>query len=170
MKKSFALKLAFLLLCVCQGALYAQQPGNPQKGRAHRTHRTIPTKKAAHDPADDKKDAQVFKGTWSIPSVTEGAAEINLYEKQNYEVASGSAFCYGHFFIMRGATMMDDDVITKASINGNKATLTITCGRSGEDSTVVLLYHPNTGKITVESNDGTGEGCFLYPGTVLQKK
>lgn len=171
MKKNLTSRLAALLLCACPCMLHAQPPGSPSGNRPAQGQKTVTVKMSSHSASHkDTARQQVFKGKWTIPGTTDGAAEFDLYEKKSYDFYGEATFGYGHFYIMRGTSMMDEDFITKASVSGNKATLAIRCGRNDEDATVVLVYDPNTQKITVESNTGADEGCFLFPGIVLQKK
>lgn len=76
------------------------------------------------------------------------------------------------------ASRMDEDVITRVTVNGNTAEVEYECGRAFDENgdaqkgRVRLTFNPQTKAVTIkmlQTPEGTGECCYIFDGVTLTK-
>lgn len=121
---------------------------------------------------------EVFKGTWRFTPTDQSIDErvIILYGAGKKSESDEGRIIYGEIFTsINTANQIDNDEITKITINGNSANIEYICGRTGDEDEkgkATLTYNPQTKTLTLKVKEyplASFEGCYT-DGCVLKKE
>lgn len=124
--------------------------------------------------------SSVFKGSWG-KEFEGGSSGIvvglngKLEKREDYDKP-----VYGviNTWVNNGSRI-DDDFITKITVNGNTATIEYECGRAMDEEgnsligKAQLTVNPQTGAMTIKvlkCPEGSGDGCYIIDGVTMKKK
>ncbi|MDO5527737.1 MAG: hypothetical protein Q4F85_16820 [Prevotella sp.] len=123
--------------------------------------------------------SNIFKGGWGkeFPSDKAGIS-LELYGIQK-KVEDYDKPVYGTISSYRNnGSRIDDDYITKMSVNGNTATIEYECGRAMDEDfnpgigKAQLTINPQTKAMTIKVISypkGTSDGCYVLDGVTMAK-
>lgn len=118
------------------------------------------------------RKASPFAGEWKLAK-GDGKLTLNLHNKCIYDEAH-EKLGYGTIYVAYNQGMyVDDCIVTEAEIDGNRAVITYTGSRSGNDYRATLVYDPATRRITVKNpapvTPGEDGECYVTDGLVFGK-
>ena len=131
-------------------------------------------------PAAKKQPAHVFIGQWE-KKFHDGNNDIclDLYGKWQEHPFDDNRKCLGMVTTcINNASRMDEDVITRVTVNGNTAEVEYECGRAFDENgdaqkgRLKLTFNPQTKAVTIkmlQTPEGTGECCYIFDGVTLVK-
>ena len=124
--------------------------------------------------------SSVFKGRWG--KEYEGGRSgigVGLYGKlEKREDHDKPVYGMINTWVNNGSRI-DDDFITKITVNGNTATIEYECGRAMDEEgnsligKAQLTVNPQTGAMTIKvlkRPEGSGDGCYIIDGVTMKKE
>lgn len=141
---------------------------------------TVPEYKPIAVASPSSSTSSVFKGSWG--KEFEGGSSgigVELFGKlENLEDYDKPVYGMINTWVNNGSRI-DDDFITKITVNGNTATIEYECGRAmdEEGNSIIgkaqLTVNPQTKAMTIKvlkCPEGSGDGCYIIDGVTMKKK
>lgn len=141
---------------------------------------TVPEYKPIAVASPSSSTSSVFKGSWG--KEFEGGSSgigVELFGKlENLEDYDKPVYGMINTWVNNGSRI-DDDFITKITVNGNTATIEYECGRAmdEEGNSIIgkaqLTVNPQTKAMTIKvlkCPEGSGDGCYIIDGVTMKKE